>query len=347
MAEGDSPFSALHQADFHGESMIATAVPGFQTQTIVDLKAVQAARRHATWCDTVPNVFPGLTLEQCRKPASRGSIQHMRFAESHAWVIESAPVEVVYCPDGERVNADFISVMLQLEGTTEVSQGARKCRLNAGDFCFLDNRQEFFMDVPANHSRFVAWQLPRDYVLKCHPLIGRHTAVCFDANELSGGMLQQSMLQTLHASSFLGPNQQRVALCSFVQLMGILSLPEQPAQKSSHWRLTRALAVIEERFIDSQFGAQTVADEQRISRRQLDRMFLEEIGCTVTARIWDRRLACAAELLKDPLHLPRSITEIALSSGFEDAAHFTRAFKKAYRCTPRMWRCKHCIHAKG
>lgn len=325
--------------------MTATAVPGFPTQTIVDLKAVESARRHATWCDTVPSVFPGLTLEQYRKQPSRGSIQHMRFAESHAWVIESAPVEVVYRPGGAKVNANFISVMLQLEGMTEVSQGARQCRLNEGNFCFLDNRQEFVMAVPANHSRFVAWQLPRDYVLKCHPLIGRHTAVRFDANELSGVMLQQNMLQTLHASSFLGPSQQRVALCSFVQLMGILKFPQQPAQKAAHWRLARALAVIEEGFMDSQFGAQTVADEQQISRRQLDRMFLEEVGYTVTARIWDRRLACAAELLKDPLHLPRSITEIALSSGFEDAAHFTRAFKKAYRCTPRTWRCKHCIHA--
>jgi len=30
--------------------------------------------------------------------------------------------------------------------------------------------------------------------------------------------------------------------------------------------------------------------------------------------------------------------QVAFANGFEDAAHFTRAFKSRYACTPGQWR---------
>ena len=62
------------------------------------------------------------------------------------------------------------------------------------------------------------------------------------------------------------------------------------------------------------------------------------MGTSVTAQIWIRRLTQAATQLADPRYRERTVSEIAFEAGFEDAAHFTRAFKRRYQCTPREWR---------
>ena len=55
--------------------------------------------------------------------------------------------------------------------------------------------------------------------------------------------------------------------------------------------------------------------------------------------IWSRRLEKARRDLFDPLLARESITQIALSSGFSDLAHFSRRFKAAYALAPREYRC--------
>jgi len=89
---------------------------------------------------------------------------------------------------------------------------------------------------------------------------------------------------------------------------------------------------------DPQLTAEDVSEEQHISRRQLDRAFLDKLGMTVTTKIWDCRLRNAATMLRDPSQHWRTISRVALASGFEDTAHFIRAFKKRYGATPSTWR---------
>jgi AraC family transcriptional regulator, positive regulator of tynA and feaB len=62
------------------------------------------------------------------------------------------------------------------------------------------------------------------------------------------------------------------------------------------------------------------------------------IASSLTAQIWSRRLAQAAADLVEPGRAGQSVSQIAFSAGFEDAAHFTRAFKRRFEYTPREWR---------
>ena len=59
---------------------------------------------------------------------------------------------------------------------------------------------------------------------------------------------------------------------------------------------------------------------------------------TVTGQIWSRRLELAAADLVDPRHQSQTVSQIAFGAGFEDAAHFSRAFKVRFGHTPRDWR---------
>lgn len=312
------------------------------TRTMIDLHQVLPDDRLSMWSLAVPQLFPGVTLDRCHKVPNRGVIQYAKMANSHAWLIESSPTRVAYCPKAARSEGlQHISVMLQLQGSTQVSQGSRSASLMAGEFCFLDNRQAFMLEVPSHYSRFVAWQLPRDQVIRHHPQVDKLIEKSHDARGHAAGVVGKAIVEMLKASPYLKECQQAAALNSFVQLLGMLDFSGELPDKSPHWRLVRALGVIDDHLTNPSLNASFIADEVHVSRRQLDRMFLQELNMTVTARIWDRRLDHAAKQLKSPVHRLRSIIDIALSSGFEDAAHFTRTFKRHYKLTPREWRFRH------
>ncbi|MCC3289915.1 MULTISPECIES: AraC family transcriptional regulator [unclassified Arthrobacter] len=71
-----------------------------------------------------------------------------------------------------------------------------------------------------------------------------------------------------------------------------------------------------------------------ISERHLTRVFAEA-GTSPARYVLETRLTRAQQLLADPAHAATSIAAIAASVGFVSAAHFSRAFRLEYGCTPR------------
>lgn len=68
-----------------------------------------------------------------------------------------------------------------------------------------------------------------------------------------------------------------------------------------------------------------------MSRSALGRLFMGHRGLSPCARFRDIRLARAKQLLEDG---ERSITEIAMETGFASSQHFAGAFRKKYGCRP-------------
>ena len=72
-----------------------------------------------------------------------------------------------------------------------------------------------------------------------------------------------------------------------------------------------------------------------VSRSWLYRRFMESFGCSPTAYLRDRRLACAKQLLESTrLH----ISEIACSAGYPDPLYFTKVFTRRFGCSPSAYR---------
>jgi AraC-like DNA-binding protein len=122
-----------------------------------------------------------------------------------------------------------------------------------------------------------------------------------------------------------------------VQMLGMAD-PLARAATGPDWRVRRALDYIELNLSVAGLTAETVAQDQRISRRRLDQLMHEAFGQSIAGHLWNRRLEQAAADLRDPHRSTMSIAQIAFANGFEDAAHFTRAFKRRYAITPGAWR---------
>ncbi len=116
-------------------------------------------------------------------------------------------------------------------------------------------------------------------------------------------------------------------------LLGRLIEPDAQAPEAADVA-SRAAEFIENNYAD-QLSVDDIAAGVGVSRSWLYRRFMESFGCSPTAYLRDRRLACAKQLLESTrLH----ISEIACSAGYPDPLYFTKVFTRRFGCSPSAYR---------
>lgn len=81
----------------------------------------------------------------------------------------------------------------------------------------------------------------------------------------------------------------------------------------------------------------SIAEQSNMSRRTLERYFIEKTGQSPVRYRSHCRIEHAKSLLEAKA---KSLTEVAMECGFCDQSHFTRVFRAEAGCTPRQWRMK-------
>ncbi|MDD5271665.1 MAG: helix-turn-helix domain-containing protein, partial [Methylovulum sp.] len=74
-----------------------------------------------------------------------------------------------------------------------------------------------------------------------------------------------------------------------------------------------------------------------LSARYINSLFASE-GTSLMRYVWKRRLENCRKNLLNPLYAGQQLSDIAFRWGFNDAAHFSRAFKQQFGCSPREYR---------
>lgn len=107
--------------------------------------------------------------------------------------------------------------------------------------------------------------------------------------------------------------------------------------------IAEASAVMRE-MIDAPAPMIEIADRVGVSVRQLERVFKRDRGMGPAEVFLAMRLARARELLR----LSRmSITDVALSCGFQSPAHFSATYRRRFGHAPRAERTRHAINDAG
>jgi len=94
---------------------------------------------------------------------------------------------------------------------------------------------------------------------------------------------------------------------------------------------------VERRLDDPELSPAEVAAGVGVSERYLQKL-LEGAGANFSQHLRERRLQRTHADLMSPLEAQRSISEIAYGAGYNDAAHFSRAFRQRFGQTPRDFR---------
>lgn len=113
------------------------------------------------------------------------------------------------------------------------------------------------------------------------------------------------------------------------------SLPT--ASRTREAAMQRMCRYVDEQLSDPALSLAAVAAHERVSERQVQKLF-EGLGLSFTAYLRQRRLErCRADLANRQYgHL--SISDICFRWGFNDPAHFSHCFRDRYAMSPRQFR---------
>ena len=125
----------------------------------------------------------------------------------------------------------------------------------------------------------------------------------------------------------------------FADLLAQSVARPQPAatSKMSDYYIKEAINYIEQNF-QNDISIEDVAAVCGINRSYLGRIFRTSTGRSPQEFLIHYRMTKAAELLK---LTTLSIGDIGSAVGYENALHFSRAFKNVYGVSPRAWREPH------
>jgi len=112
--------------------------------------------------------------------------------------------------------------------------------------------------------------------------------------------------------------------------------PRTPSGLGDAWDFVTALrALIRPYLAQGHPHLSLVAEIVGMSERTLQRR-LAQSGSTYSQIVQEARFSIASDLLADP---DLNIADIAFTAGYDNAPHFSRAFKRLTGMTPRDYRC--------
>jgi AraC-like DNA-binding protein len=306
-------------------------------------ESVAPDQRLAYWTDLVCDTYVQLDCEAAGGRRSiDGDIRADELASLRLSKVTATP-QLVRRTAAKiaRASEDYFLVSIQTRGAGVISQDDREARLAPGDFALYDSTRPYELRFDKPFQQYVL-QLPGP-VLRT----ALHDTTTLTASTVSGqrgaGHLMIGMIRTLAADiDTLAPASAHAVAESVTQILiaGLSALPA--ARRASVSQLTayhraQIKACVRARLRDPALGVASLAAELRVSPSTLHRAWSGE-ACSLSEWIWVQRLEAARQDLCDPNQSARSVSEIAFSWGFNDAAHFSRAFRGRFGSSARELR---------
>lgn len=267
----------------------------------------------------------------------RGSIRTFRVGSLDVADVSVSPCAVVRDRRDAHYLGDQLFLVFQAQGTARMRQRGSEITLSPGDATLIDSRFPSVFETSQGFRQY-SFHLPRELVLE--RLGSRPIPVARMIRGAQGaGRVLSDLLTSFARNALVLQNVD--LLCVTLPLLSAALGLEEPAQAAPALRHRSVDAREVAHYIDAHtewtdLTPQTIAAHFNLSVRQLYRV-IAATGFTPASLIWRRRLEQAHSLLsRCDARVP--IIEIALSCGFKDGAHFSRAYRKLYGHSPKTAR---------
>ena len=149
----------------------------------------------------------------------------------------------------------------------------------------------------------------------------------------------KSLIQAMEPEFFSGnlDNSEALTEAMIGTLVSSLGSIRGPVECQKQQMLGRIKRFIDEQLSSPELSPGFIAAAHRISLRHLHSLFEAEGQTALQYVIHQRLLRCQREL-SNPNMAQRTITDIALSWGFQHPTHFSRRFKTEFGVTPHEFR---------
>lgn len=297
---------------------------------------VEAADRVAFWEQHNADALVGLT---CSTYAPEGLVAKelnldlggYRLADiaGNAHVIERAPTTVRQFPK----DATFASLLL--EGDAFFYQAGECVPLVAGDVVVYDTDQPYLFGFGSGMRQLLI-DVPRAlWMERCGRVdLGRPLRIA-GSGPGSAALVARTLRTTLSRTVEDVATYSEGMSDQILDLLQMMTTGSGTAVSTS--RLMAAKMFVAEHLTDPSLCTEQVARAVGVTSRHLNRAFAAE-GTTVSQYVHDRRLDGARADLTSPDMAEHRIADIASRWAFASQAHFTRAFRARFGCTPTQVR---------
>lgn len=294
------------------------------------------------------STYIGVEHEARAGIAFRGEISSLRLgclAISH---VRTNAIRVHRTPEGIRRDPEsHYIIQVQRSGCSVVSQDGRCATLKAGDFALYDSNRPFELVFDEHGHDITTLRVPCS-ALDIHVSNIQELSASTIAASSAPGRMLSSMLSMLERDySRLTPSaalSMSEAITSLIAA-GLRSVPTANHKRPSSlqaYHVGRVHAYVNDHLRDPDLSVASIARAIDMSADHLSRIFKHE-PMPLSKLIWQSRLAACTNDLRDSKLRHRSISEIAFAWGFNDAAHFSRAFKERHGMSPRQWRARQSL----
>lgn len=309
---------------------------------VLSTDAVAPQERLAYWVDMICATYVQLECDAVTGIAFSGTIRSHRLPGLDLSVVNSRAQIVTRTARAiAQSSEDYFIVSLQTQGQGLISQDGRQALLTPGDFAIYDSTRPYGLRFSGDFEEIVL-KLQGTQLRSMLRDTGQLTATTVSGRTGAGHLLI-NMIKTLrdeagslHAASAAAISSGVVnVLVAGLQSLPACSQVQLTAMDAYH--VARIRACIGERLRDPSLTMESVAAQLGMSVGHLHRLFKAEPQ-SAAQYLWKCRLdGCSHDLL-DRRNARVGVAQIAFSWGFNDAAHFSRAFRQRYQCSPREWR---------
>ncbi|MGB5833654.1 MAG: helix-turn-helix domain-containing protein [Thiohalocapsa sp.] len=290
-------------------------------------------------CASLVDGLERSTLASCTAATAIGAALRVSFEVRSLGRIEIADVTtnaVTLAADGGAAAGAMVTVWIQVSGAAIIAQGGRRVSLTAGDLCILRATRParatlgegrlMLVNLPEAEvaQRFPYW---RTAMVRPVPVGGGVPAVFLDA--------VQSLTRWRESIDQLASETVADAIIDLAGALVCFAAPDDSGCiKRSLQQRDRVKRVAEQHLRNPELNVEWIAAKVALSTRQVHRLFVGET-MSLMRWIWAQRLEnCYRELIQDRAG-KRSLSDVAYAWGFNDQAHFSRAFRRQFGLSPR------------
>ena len=309
---------------------------------LLTTESVDASQRFAYWADLICDAFVQLECDGPATQAFHGSIRAHSLAGIELSVVQASAQRVIRSPRQiARSSEDFFLVSLQTRGVGTVRQDGREARLAPGDFALYDSTRPYELVFDDAFEQLVL-MLPGERLRAAVRGTEQLTASAVSGRRGAGHLLIGMVRSLRRDIDSMEPDAAAAVADGLTSVLaaGLRTLPAAhcpPPGRLAAYHLQRVKAHVQARLADPTLSVATLAAELGLSPGHLHRLFGSE-PLSLAEHIWAQRLQACRDDLADARMDRRSIADIAFGWGFNDAAHFSRAFRKRYGMSARDWR---------
>ena len=226
-------------------------------------------------------------------------------------------------------------LVVQLSGRAVISQGDAETELGAHDLAIMDTYRPFVCRFNGANRQLAAYIPAAELTVKC-PANRFARPLRWTGRAGIGGLARSTLMAMARSADRYDENDAVHAREMLVGLVAhMVEREKAPRPAANHLLPSRRIRTfIDAHLADPELGPAQIAAGCGVSVRRLHRSFADT-EWSVCELIRRRRLAKCREDLLDAAKDNLSITQIAFRWGFNDAAHFSRAFRNVYDQSPR------------